>query len=87
MSRWYRGCVGLRRGWSVGGRRRVGGLSGWRVDGLSDGLSRVKVGVLMEDWVPDVVELKSCVLGNCVVAVDFDGFSNSSGVPVLDVGE
>ena len=58
--------------------RQIGWVGRRRTSGLS---------ALMQYWVPDVVELESCVLRYCVVAVNFDGLSDSFGVPVLDVGE
>lgn len=36
---------------------------------------------------PDVVDVKAWVLGYGVVSVNFDGFSDSPGVPVSDVGD
>ena len=32
----------------------------------------------MENWVPDAIDVESCVLGYGVMAMDFDSFPNPS---------
>ena len=40
-----------------------------------------------QDGAPDVTNVETDVLRNCLVLENFDGFSYSSGVPPIDTGD
>ena len=60
------------------------GLLGKLLGGLLVWLWERSVCGFVNEGEPDVVYVKACVLWNCVVFVDLDGFSDTSGVPVFD---
>ena len=64
--------------------KKTHGLTNWRLLVLG---YRRPIGLGCEDGAPDVTNVETYVLGNCVVFDDFDGFSDAAGVPVFDAGD